>query len=75
MNDYQQYLHRGASQAEIDGWTSALQSGLRSESLIAEFVGSGEYIARSYDIARVWERNVYEDILQQAPPANSPFLG
>jgi hypothetical protein len=68
--DYQTYLGRSATDAEVSALVNVLQSGITNEQVIAAFVGSPEYYespAKGGGDERTWIRSLYSDVLNRAP--------
>jgi hypothetical protein len=42
-SDYQTFLGRGPSQAELNAWVAAYERGLTDQAIVAGFVGSPEF--------------------------------
>jgi hypothetical protein len=82
--DYETYLGRAPeSQAIVNDWVNAFLTGTSNESVIAGFVGSGEYFKNaSKGDGRVdaWITSAYQDLLNRQPSATeitdwARFLG
>jgi hypothetical protein len=63
QGDYEQFLGRSASAAEVAGWVNAFEHGTSSEDVVAGFVGSPEYFHRHYDNIDAWVEAAYHAIL------------
>jgi hypothetical protein len=72
--DYQTYLGRSPSAAEVNSWVSDFLGGLSNEDVIAGFVGSDEYFGRHGGDAADWLEAAYQDILLGSQHVN-PGLG
>jgi hypothetical protein len=68
--DYQTYLGRPASAAEVGIWVNAFVGGVSNESVIAGFLGSQEYFAdpaKGNGDPATWLTSAYWDALQRLP--------
>jgi hypothetical protein len=74
--DYDQYLHRTASAAEVTGFVSAFMSGASNEDIAASFVGSLEYFQSANMDSATWLTSVYVVLFsrQADSAANSSWL-
>jgi hypothetical protein len=69
-NDYQAYLGRQASVAEIAGWVADFQAGVSNELVVAGFLGSAEYYyaaAKGNGADVTWITSLYRDVLHRKP--------
>jgi hypothetical protein len=69
--EYQTYLGRSASPAEINGWLAAFQQGVTPEQALAAIVGSNEYFQRAGGTNAGWLEQVYHDLLGRSRDAGS----
>src|SRR5438132_700743 len=68
-NDYQLFLGRTASPAEIAGWVNAMQLGMTDEQVMAAFAGSPEFYQHAGGTNQGFIDAVYQDILGRTPDA------
>ena len=72
-NDYQTFLGRLASPAEIDYWVNAFEHGAHNEDVIAGFIASPEYYnspSKGQGDNTVWLDSVYHDLYQSTPTSS-----
>ncbi len=68
MGDYQCYLGRTATQAEVNSWVNRFAIHLdTNEGVIEGFIRSGEYFQGHYNNAADWLFSVYHDVLGRLP--------
>jgi hypothetical protein len=66
--DYQIYLGRNPSPAEVNYWVDQfVNHGASNEDVIAGFVGSAEYFVKNYNNVQDYLDTVYQDVLGRAP--------
>jgi hypothetical protein len=65
--DYQEFLKRAPSAAEVDSWVRALQAGARSDQVLAAILASPEYYQRAGGTDAGWVDAVYHDLLDRSP--------
>jgi Domain of unknown function (DUF4214) len=65
--DYQQYLGRSASQAELPYWVNVFLGGADNEKVIAGFVSSQEYFQAHGNNIVDWLFAGYRAVLQRQP--------
>jgi hypothetical protein len=63
IKDYQQYLGRTASAAEIAGWVGAMQNGVTADKVMAAFLSSPEFYARAGSTNQAWLDALYQNLL------------
>jgi hypothetical protein len=68
-NDYQLFLGRAASPAEIAGWVNGMQLGMTDEQVMAAFAGSPEFYQHAGGTNQGFIDAVYQDILGRTPDA------
>jgi hypothetical protein len=72
QGDYQTYLGRQASGAEVNYWVTAFENGTTNEQVIAGFLGSPEYFNapnKGKGDNSTWVRSVYADLFNRRPAA------
>jgi hypothetical protein len=67
--DYQQFLGRLPSQAEVNGWVGAMQGGATDEQVQAGFVASPEFFQHAGGTAQDWVNAMYQNLLGRTPDA------
>jgi hypothetical protein len=67
QNDYQRYLGRSGSMAEVNVWVSAMQAGTTDEQVLAAFLSSPEYQQRAGGNDRSWVQGLYVSLLGRSP--------
>jgi hypothetical protein len=65
--EFQAYLHRNPTAAEVNFWTGQLQAGLGEQSFESMLLGSPEYILLHGANSVSWLNGVYEDVLARLP--------
>jgi Right handed beta helix region/Domain of unknown function (DUF4214) len=63
QNDYQRYLGRSGSMAEVNIWVSAMQVGTTDEQVLAAFLSAPEYQQRAGSNDRAWVQSLYVSLL------------
>ena len=66
-NDYQLYLGRSGSTAEVTFWALALAAGMTDEQLVATLLSSPEYQQHSGGSDRTWVQSLYSTLLGRSP--------
>jgi hypothetical protein len=64
--DYQEFLKRAPSAAEVDSWVRVLQAGARSDQVLAAILASPEYYQRAGGTDAGWVDAVYHDLLDRS---------
>jgi hypothetical protein len=67
LSDYQHYLGRTASPAEVNSWVPWLQAGMTDEWLVAGLLSSPEYQHNSGDTDQAWVQSLYRTLLERTP--------
>jgi hypothetical protein len=73
-NDYNKYLLRAPTQADINGWVNLFEKGgLQNEDVVAGFIASQEYYnnaAKGEGGRTEWVDSVFEDLYNRQPTSN-----
>jgi hypothetical protein len=67
QSDYQHYLGRTASPAEVNSWVPWLQAGMTDEWLAAGLLSSPECLHDSGGTDQAWVQSLYQTLLGRAP--------
>ena len=65
--DYEQYLGRMPSPAEVSAWTGILTSGVSTDVMVGDVVGSTEYFNDQGGTDVGWIDSAYRDLLDRSP--------
>jgi hypothetical protein len=68
--NYERYLGRIASAAEVAWWINQLQHGMSRQHAVAAFVASVESCSRHGGFMQGWLNGAYQSVLQRNPDAN-----